>query len=162
MTKIIISCSTTFKKINTITKLLFEGTKVMEHVYNNKLTFRAGTHVRCQGPILRRGNISLPFSASSPPSAGRPGWPRPPGWCPTRARQGRSEPRWPPPRTPPCSESGPGDTHPACEPCRPADTNTQPLSDGPSHTWSSQVRSPQQPGDLETDRSTGPTMFSLS
>lgn len=120
------------------------------HVNNNKKAlkstillfcsfqgFKINTHVRCRGPILHRGNIWPPFSAASPPSAGRPGRARRPAWSQSRALRGRNEPRSPPPRTPPGSTGGPDGTHPAREPRHSGNTNTTVItqSKGVFYTW---------------------------
>lgn len=86
-------------------------------------SFKVNTHVHCPAPILHRGNTRPPSSAASPPSAGRPWWARRPARSRSRARLSRSEPRSPPPRTPPCSTGGPCGTHPAREPRHSANTN---------------------------------------
>ena len=92
---------------------------------NSSFSFRTNTHVRCPEPILRHGSTGLPSSAASPLWAGRLGWARRRAWSRSRARRRRSEPRSPPPRTPPGSTGGLDGRRPARELRRSGDTNTR-------------------------------------
>lgn len=105
-------------------------------------SFNISTHVHSRGPILLHGNTTLPFSAASPPSAGRLGWARRQAWSRSRARQGRSEPRSPPPRRPRGLTGGPDGTRPEREPRHSGKTDT----DMSVTTWLNWLCTPEGAG----------------